>query len=145
MLDEPGRLPLSDRVYLSRIWNQKLPLHGRRRHSLKFPIAQFLLPCLHSFRPVYPTGGCSGLTAHHGHSPQRGRRLLPFQLPRQPYESWCSILRKICRRHTIDDLLTSAGWLLQDKNGFNLNAAEGIAIREFSLRSGECDYLQVDF
>jgi hypothetical protein len=42
-------------------------------------------------------------------------------------------------------LPTSAGWLLQDKNGFSRNAAEGIAVREFALPNGECDSLQVDF
>jgi hypothetical protein len=70
---------------------------------------------------------------------------LPLQHPWQSYESWWSILRKLCPRHAIDDLLMSAGWLLEDKNGFIGNAAEGIAVREFTLSNGECDYLQVDF
>jgi len=55
------------------------------------------------------SGGCRGLPAHHGHYPERGRRLLRFQHPRQAYESWRPILRKTCRRQTLDDLVTLAG------------------------------------
>lgn len=46
----------------------------------------------------------------------------------------------LARRH-IDALLEAAGWLLQDLTGFNRNAAEGVAVREFQLDSGPCDYL----
>jgi type I restriction enzyme R subunit len=41
--------------------------------------------------------------------------------------------------------LGDVGWPLRDKNGFNRNAAEGLAVREFALPNGECDYLQVGF
>ncbi|HUZ97008.1 MAG TPA: hypothetical protein VMU57_19065 [Edaphobacter sp.] len=44
-------------------------------------------------------------------------------------------------RQTIDALLTAAGWTLQDKSKFNRNAAEGVAVREFSLPNCEADYL----
>lgn len=44
-------------------------------------------------------------------------------------------------RATIDILLTAAGWVLQDVSDFNRNAAEGVAVREFVLPNGPCDYL----
>lgn len=44
-------------------------------------------------------------------------------------------------REKIDELLVAAGWVLQDKNAFNRNAAEGVAVREFALPNGPCDYL----
>ena len=44
-------------------------------------------------------------------------------------------------RTKIDALLTAAGWVLQDMADFNRNAAEGVAVREFHLDSGPCDYL----
>ncbi|MGB0722304.1 MAG: type I restriction-modification enzyme R subunit C-terminal domain-containing protein [Gammaproteobacteria bacterium] len=44
-------------------------------------------------------------------------------------------------RKTIDALLKAAGWTLQDNSEFNRNAAEGVAVREFQLPSGPCDYL----
>jgi type I restriction enzyme R subunit len=44
-------------------------------------------------------------------------------------------------RQRIDSLLTAAGWTIQNKAGFNRNAAIGIAVREFSLPNGEADYL----
>lgn len=44
-------------------------------------------------------------------------------------------------REKIDGLLSAAGWILQDKSSFNRNASEGVAVREFSLPSGPCDYL----
>ena len=44
-------------------------------------------------------------------------------------------------RATIDALLTLAGWIVQDMAGFNRHAAEGVAVREFPLPSGPCDYL----
>jgi type I restriction enzyme, R subunit len=39
-------------------------------------------------------------------------------------------------REKIDALLTAAGWVLQDNANFNRNAAEGVAVREFRLPSG---------
>jgi type I restriction enzyme R subunit len=44
-------------------------------------------------------------------------------------------------RQKIDELLSAAGWTLQDKENFNRNAADGVAVREFSLPNGPCDYL----
>ena len=41
------------------------------------------------------------------------------------------------------DLLAQAGWLVQDREGMNLAAAEGIAVSEFKLEKGRgyVDYL----
>jgi len=44
-------------------------------------------------------------------------------------------------RETIDRLLSAAGWLLQDPVDFNRGAGIGVAVREFQLTSGPCDYL----
>lgn len=44
-------------------------------------------------------------------------------------------------RTTIDRLLTDAGWVLQNRDQFDRNAALGVAVREFSLPAGPCDYL----
>jgi type I restriction enzyme R subunit len=46
-------------------------------------------------------------------------------------------------RKTIDDLLSKAGWIIQDRDMTNLSAARGVAIREFPLKSGYgfADYL----
>lgn len=44
-------------------------------------------------------------------------------------------------RHQIDELLEAAGWVIQDRNAFNRNAALGVAVREFQLHAGPCDYL----
>jgi len=44
-------------------------------------------------------------------------------------------------RARIDTLLAAAGWVVQDMAEFNRNAAEGVAVREFHLQSGPCDYL----
>lgn len=44
-------------------------------------------------------------------------------------------------RERIDALLAAAGWVLQDVSEFNRNAAEGVAVREFVLPTGPCDYL----
>lgn len=46
-------------------------------------------------------------------------------------------------REKIDALLTAAGWVIQDNADFNRNAAEGVAVREFALPSGPCDYLLI--
>ena len=52
-----------------------------------------------------------------------------------------SITPEQLAREEIDRLLTLAGWVLQDKDQFDRNASEGVAVREFSLPNGECDYL----
>jgi type I restriction enzyme, R subunit len=46
-------------------------------------------------------------------------------------------------RETIDATLTAAGWVLQNVSSMNLYAAQGVAVREFPLKSGhgEADYL----
>lgn len=46
-------------------------------------------------------------------------------------------------RQRIDDLLSQAGWQVQDANAINLYVSRGVAIREFSLKPGhgEADYL----
>jgi type I restriction enzyme, R subunit len=44
-------------------------------------------------------------------------------------------------RLTIDELLAQAGWLIQDREDMNLGAGLGIAVREYSLPAGPCDYL----
>ena len=45
-------------------------------------------------------------------------------------------------RETIDALLESAGWVIQDRAALDPNAALGVAVREFPIPSvGECDYL----
>ncbi len=48
-------------------------------------------------------------------------------------------------RQQIDEMLTAAGWIVQDRRAINLSAGPGIAIREFSLKTGAADYfLMVD-
>ena len=44
-------------------------------------------------------------------------------------------------RVRIDALLTEAGWLVQDREDMNLGAGLGVAVREYSLPAGPCDYL----
>ena len=44
-------------------------------------------------------------------------------------------------RQKIDELLSAAGWLLQNRSEFNRKAGIGVAVREFPLASGPCDYL----
>ncbi|MCS2609662.1 DEAD/DEAH box helicase family protein [Halomonas dongshanensis] len=44
-------------------------------------------------------------------------------------------------RTRIDRLLTASGWVLQDRDSFDRNAALGVAVREFPLPAGFCDYL----
>lgn len=44
-------------------------------------------------------------------------------------------------RTKIDRLLTDSGWVLQDRDSFDRNASLGVAVREFPLPAGFCDYL----
>ena len=46
-------------------------------------------------------------------------------------------------RETIDNLLTQAGWVIQDANQVNLSAGPGVVIRNFPLQTGHgfADYL----
>lgn len=44
-------------------------------------------------------------------------------------------------RERIDSLLSDAGWVIQDRDQMNRNAALGVAVREYYLPAGPCDYL----
>ncbi|MDZ7642063.1 MAG: type I restriction-modification enzyme R subunit C-terminal domain-containing protein [Desulfurivibrio sp.] len=44
-------------------------------------------------------------------------------------------------RSKIDQLLLAAGWVLQDRDALERGAALGVAVREFHLPAGYCDYL----
>ena len=44
-------------------------------------------------------------------------------------------------RQSIDQQLTAAGWSVQDRAWMNLYAGRGVAMREFTLETGEADYL----
>jgi type I restriction enzyme, R subunit len=44
-------------------------------------------------------------------------------------------------RIDIDDLLSLAGWLVQDRHEIDLSRALGVAVREFPLRNGFADYV----
>jgi len=44
-------------------------------------------------------------------------------------------------RKLIDEQLTQAGWVIQDRDELNLKARLGVAVREFPLKTGEADYL----
>jgi type I restriction enzyme, R subunit len=44
-------------------------------------------------------------------------------------------------RQTMDDLLTAAGWQVQDRVALDLSAGCGVAVREFPLKMGFADYL----
>jgi len=44
-------------------------------------------------------------------------------------------------RQKIDEMLTAASWIVQDRDKLNLGVGLGVAIREFSLRTGAADYL----
>lgn len=44
-------------------------------------------------------------------------------------------------RQVIDAQLVASGWVVQDREEFNRKAALGMAVREFQLSTGPCDYL----
>ena len=44
-------------------------------------------------------------------------------------------------RQKIDELLTAAGWTVQDRDQINLGGSLGVAVREFSVTTGATDYL----
>lgn len=44
-------------------------------------------------------------------------------------------------RERIDALLEGAGWVIQDRDQFDRHTSIGVAVREFPLASGICDYL----
>ena len=44
-------------------------------------------------------------------------------------------------RQNIDQLLTRAGWTIQDRKQMNLGESLGVAVREYPMSSGPTDYL----
>ncbi len=44
-------------------------------------------------------------------------------------------------RQLIDELLEAAGWHVQDYKHVNLGAGLGVAVREFTLKTGFVDYI----
>jgi len=44
-------------------------------------------------------------------------------------------------RKKIDELLTKAGWVVQNRRQLNLGASLGVAVREFPTNNGEADYM----
>jgi len=44
-------------------------------------------------------------------------------------------------RDQIDRQLEASGWVVQGKNGLNLSAATGVAVRELSSEGGPADYI----
>jgi len=44
-------------------------------------------------------------------------------------------------RQLIDAQLVAAGWVIQDRDEMNLGAGLGVAVREYQLGTGPCDYL----
>jgi hypothetical protein len=44
-------------------------------------------------------------------------------------------------RRLIDAQLAAAGWILQDRDEINLGAELGVAVREYPMSAGPCDYL----
>jgi len=44
-------------------------------------------------------------------------------------------------RQNIDAQLRACGWIVQDRQAINLHAGQGVAVREFPLKSGYADYL----
>jgi len=44
-------------------------------------------------------------------------------------------------RQKIDELLTQAGWVVQDFADMDSTAGLGVAVREFQLKTGAADYL----
>ena len=43
-------------------------------------------------------------------------------------------------RKVIDEKLKKSGWIIQNMNELNINAALGVAVREFPTSTGEVDY-----
>lgn len=44
-------------------------------------------------------------------------------------------------RVKIDRMLAQCGWIVQDRGGMNITAGEGVAVREFPLKTGYIDYM----
>ena len=54
-----------------------------------------------------------------------------------------SALPETHARKRIDEQLIAAGWLIQDRDELNRTAGTGIAVREYPLAAGLCDYLLI--
>jgi type I restriction enzyme R subunit len=46
-------------------------------------------------------------------------------------------------RQVIDAQLAAAGWVIQDRDAMNRDAGLGVAVREFMMTNGPCDYLLI--
>lgn len=44
-------------------------------------------------------------------------------------------------REELDRQLSQCGWIVQDRREMNITAGFGVAVREFSLKTGAADYL----
>jgi type I restriction enzyme R subunit len=50
-------------------------------------------------------------------------------------------LNEVESRRVIDEMLAAAGWVVQDRTAANPIAAQGVAVREFTLATGRADYV----
>ncbi|NUK04759.1 type I restriction endonuclease subunit R [Streptomyces lunaelactis] len=50
-------------------------------------------------------------------------------------------LNEVQARETIDAMLRAAGWQVQDRDQVNPQAAQGVAVREFTIATGRADYV----
>ncbi|MFE3230400.1 type I restriction endonuclease, partial [Nocardia sp. NPDC059228] len=50
-------------------------------------------------------------------------------------------LNEVQARETIDRMLSAAGWQVQDRDQVNPGAAQGVAVREFTVATGRADYV----
>jgi type I restriction enzyme R subunit len=50
-------------------------------------------------------------------------------------------LSEVQAREVIDQMLTEAGWQVQDRDDLNPRAGVGVAVREFTLATGRADYV----
>ncbi|WP_168713110.1 MULTISPECIES: DEAD/DEAH box helicase family protein [Sphingomonas] len=52
-----------------------------------------------------------------------------------------SVTPEAAARQVIDQQLAATGWVVQDRSTMNRTAALGVAVREYPLATGPCDYL----
>src|SRR5258708_27462869 len=71
------------------------------------------------------------------HPPEKSCKMKPYFQTRMP-----DTPEQLARK-TIDELLSSAGWQVQDRKRANITVGRGVAIREFPLKPGYgfADYL----
>ncbi|MBB5111954.1 type I restriction enzyme R subunit [Micromonospora echinospora] len=50
-------------------------------------------------------------------------------------------LNEVQARKVIDEMLRKSGWVIQDRNQVNPMAAQGVAVREFTVATGRADYV----